>query len=621
VLFNQAAMTLACLRSIIAMVDIAAEIIIIDNASSDQTSQLLTRLDGARITRNVENRHFLHAVNQGAVDARGKALLLLNNDARLRPGTLGRAWQTLMADLQTGAVGGPIVLPDGSLQEAGSIIFSDGTCLGYGRGADPADGAFGFQREVDYASGAFLLIRLPVFQALGGLDTAYAPAYYEETDFCMRLRAAGYRVMYEPGAIIDHFEFASATSTAAALELQRRHHAIFLERHRDTLASAHHTPGTAPLVARMRDAVCGRVLVIEDRVPYPSLGTGYPRAARMLRALLDDGWFVTLYPLVFPTDDKEERRSIFSPRLEVMHGAGESQLGAFLQARAGYYQHIVVCRPHNMLSFLRNSGRGTTAHLIYDAEAVFAEREIARAALAGTPLSETESNDLRVKEMALARSADTVLAVSESEAMLFRSAGCQDVRVLGHALTSQTTQTNHAERQGLLFVGALHDDPSPNVDGLLWFVEQVMPRLDAMIGTDWQLCVAGRADARRVQALQGSRIKVLGRVPDLTSLYAQCRVSIAPMRYAGGIPHKVHEAAAHGLPVVTTPLLARQLGWQHEVSLLAASTDEEFATCCAKLYRDADLWARVQTGAEAALRRDCDESVFVTQVAAMLTPP
>jgi len=621
VLFNQAAMTLACLRSISATVDMAAEIIIVDNASTDETARLLARLDGARITRNVENRHFLHAVNQAATEARGKALLLLNNDATLRPGSLRRAWETLMTDPQTGAVGGPIVLPSGVLQEAGSIIFSDGTCLGYGRGADPADGAFRFQREVDYASGAFLLIRGAVFLALGGLDTAYAPAYYEETDFCMRLRAAGYRVMYEPSASIDHFEFASAVSTAAALELQRRNHAIFLERHRDVLASAHHKPGTAPLVARMRDAVRGRVLVIEDRVPYPSLGTGYPRSARLLRALLNDGWFVTLYPLVFPTDDEEERRTTFSPRLEVIQGAGEGKLGAFLQARSAYYDHIVVCRPHNMQSFLSNNGRNAAAHLIYDAEAVFAEREIARAALAGPPLSEAECNVLREKEMALARSADTVLAVSDSEAALFRSAGCRDVRRLGHALRLEMTQASHSERQGLLFVGALHDDPSPNVDGLLWFVEQVMPRLDAMLGADWQLFVAGRADARRVQALDGARIKVLGRVADLTSLYGDCRVAIAPMRYAGGIPHKVHEAAAHGLPVVATPLLARQLGWRHEEALLAAGTPEEFAQCCARLYRDATLWAQVRAGAEAALQRDCDEGVFVAQIAAILTNP
>ncbi len=617
VLFNQAGMTLACLRSIAATVQQPAEVIIVDNASSDETGRLLTRLDGARIFTNADNRHFLHAANQGAAAATGEAVLLLNNDATLRPGTMQSAWRTLMASPQTGAVGGPIVLPDGTLQEAGSIVFSDGTCLGYGRGADPAAGAFGFQRRVDYCSGAFLLIRRPVFVALGGLDTAFAPAYYEETDFCLRLRQAAYDVVYDPGAIIDHFEFASAASTEAALALQQRHHALFTDRHQQSLQRDHHPPGTNPLFARARDPVSGRVLMIEDRLPHPSLGTGYPRAARLLAALGEENRFVTLYPLVF---DAAEARGAFSPSVEIMHGLGEGGLRSFLAERVGYYDHVVVCRPHNMRAFLRAGGRAFASRLIYDAEAVFAEREIARAALTGIPLMPEAATTLRAEEMALAREADIVLAVSPPEAALFRAAGCADVRVLGHALLPRPTPAPHAERRDLLLVGALHDDPSPNVDGLLWFVEQVMPALDALIGAEWRLRVAGRAEAARVQALAGPRVALLGRVPDLAEIYNACRVVIAPMRYAGGIPHKVHEAAAYGLPVVTTPLLARQLGWRHADELYAAETPSAFAACCAELYQDPAFWMQTRAHALAALERDCNEAAFTATVAGLLRP-
>ena len=91
------------------------------------TGALLDRLEGALIVRNAENRHFVNAVNQAARLAKGEALLLLNNDACLREGTLDAAWSSLLAHVDAGAVGGPIVLPDGTLQEAGSIIWSDGT--------------------------------------------------------------------------------------------------------------------------------------------------------------------------------------------------------------------------------------------------------------------------------------------------------------------------------------------------------------------------------------------------------------------------------------------------------------------------------------------------------------
>jgi GT2 family glycosyltransferase len=618
VLFNQAGMTLECLRSIAATADGATEIIIVDNASTDNTPRLLDRLEGARILRNAENRHFLHAVNQGAAIARGRALLLLNNDATLRPGSLRAALRRLDEEADIGAVGGPIVLPNGRLQEAGSIVFSDGSCLGYGRGGDPEDGAFRFARDVDYCSGAFLLIRRSAFTALGGFDPAFAPAYYEETDFCMRLRAAGYRVVYEPGAAIDHFEFASATSAGSAILQQQRNHAIFRGRHDAVLRNAHHPSDTPALFARMRAGGPGRVLVIDDRVPYPDLGSGAPRASGILRILLEEGWFVTFYPLTFPHEDWAQVRETFPARMEVMLGAGLAGFAAFLDARRGYYDVVVVCRPHNMQTYLREGGHDFCPRLVYDAEAFFAGREIALLALAGTPLPEADSQALAEEECGLARAADIVIAVSSAEAATFREAGCRDVRVLGHAITPRPAMAGHAERRDILFVGRLDDDPSPNVDGLLWFVSAIMPLLDGLIGSDWRLVVAGRSGAERVGALAGPRVVLLGRVADLTPVYAACRVFIAPTRYAAGIPHKVHEAAAHGVPVVATSLLAGQLSWRDGEELLAADGPDAFAQACARLYRDAAAWRRLRESAIEAVLRDCDERRFIAIIRGIL---
>src|SRR5262249_55570905 len=134
VLYNQAELTFECLRSLTRALDVPCEVIIIDNASIDQTSALLSRIDGAKIVRNPHNLHFLRGVNQGAGLARGRHMLLLNNDTRLTPGSIAAAVERLEDEPDLGAVGGRITLLDGKLQEAGSIIWSDGTCVGYGRG-------------------------------------------------------------------------------------------------------------------------------------------------------------------------------------------------------------------------------------------------------------------------------------------------------------------------------------------------------------------------------------------------------------------------------------------------------------------------------------------------------
>src|SRR5262249_1916395 len=154
--------------------------------------------------------HFLLAVNQAAREARGEYLLLLNNDAQLLPGSLAAAIATLESGVDIGAVGARIILLDGMLQEAGSIIWRDGSCLGYGRGDDPFAPMYMFRRDVDYCSGAFLLTPRRVWEQLGGFDEQFKPAYYDETDYCVRLWERGLRVVYEPNAAVLHYEFASS---------------------------------------------------------------------------------------------------------------------------------------------------------------------------------------------------------------------------------------------------------------------------------------------------------------------------------------------------------------------------------------------------------------------------
>ena len=159
------------------------EVIVIDNASTDETPRLLDRVQGARVVRNSANVHFLLAVNQAARLARGDYLLLLNNDAQLQPGSLDAALATLESSPDIGAVGGRIILLDGMLQEAGSIIWRDGSCLGYGRNDDPFAPMYMFRRDVDYCSGAFLLTPRAIWEQLDGFDEAFAP------DLSRRLRS------------------------------------------------------------------------------------------------------------------------------------------------------------------------------------------------------------------------------------------------------------------------------------------------------------------------------------------------------------------------------------------------------------------------------------------------
>jgi GT2 family glycosyltransferase len=125
-----------------------------------------------------------------------------------------------------------------------------------------------FRREVDYCSGAFLMTPRALWERLNGFDAVYSPAYYEEADYCMRLRAAGYRVVYEPAAVVDHYEFGSESQRGDAVLASRRNRKIFRERHAETLRSIHLPPAEANILAGRACRARKRLLMIDNEIPF-----------------------------------------------------------------------------------------------------------------------------------------------------------------------------------------------------------------------------------------------------------------------------------------------------------------------------------------------------------------
>lgn len=347
VLHNKAALTLTCLRSIANTVGSGVEVIIVDNNSTDETRALLGAVVGATVILNEENRHFLLACNQAAEYAKGEYLLLLNNDAQLLPRALDSALRVFKTESRVGAVGGKIILPNGALQEAGSIVWQDGSCLGYGRGDDPNAPQYNFRRDVDYCSGAFLLTPLPLFRQLGGFDTQFAPAYYEETDYCLRLNELGYRVIYEPAVSILHYEFGSS-STEQGLQLIELNQKLFANKHCETLSKHWAYKPEHVIHARSKKSVGPRILYVDDRIPHAALGSGFPHANRIVWSCVNIGASITFFPTAATNESWAEVYHDLPREAEIMLGGNASTMSDFIRQRPGYYDIILVSRPHNM---------------------------------------------------------------------------------------------------------------------------------------------------------------------------------------------------------------------------------------------------------------------------------
>ena len=612
VLFNQARLSLLCLQALIENADIPYELIIVDNASSDDTVLLLDRINNVKLIRNHENLGFVKAVNQGATRVETEYIVLLNNDAFIEPGAFSAALRTLQEEPNAGAVGGRIHSLDGKLQEAGSIIWRDGSCIGYGRGECPEDGAYRFRRDVDYCSGAFLMFTAKEFVNSGGFDENFSPAYFEETDFCLRLRLQGLRVIYEPLAIIRHYEFASLSDTNSVNRLQSKNQKYFYRKHTDFLTKQRESNARQVLHARTANKF-HNLLIIDDVVPHSSMGSGYPRSRCIVKLLSTLPINITFYPLVYPVDNWDAVYRTIPSNVEVVLNKGISGLNDFLTERAGFYQYVMISRATNMSIFSKVyqslPEQARNFKMVYDAEAVLAGREVLRRQVQGERLSEQEVSEAYSKELSLSDKASTVIAVSAAEEKLFRDYGHNRTVVLGHGIRPKEYQATPSNRNGLLFVGSLKHENSPNVDSVLWFSCNVFPLIEKEI-PEIDLQIVGATGAQSLATVERQNIVFKGRLEEICDMYRSCRIFIAPTRFAAGIPHKVHEAAANGIPAIVTSLLAAQLGWKHEQEILVADSPDRFAEECIRLYRDTELWKSLVTTAQASVRRDCSESRF-----------
>jgi GT2 family glycosyltransferase len=597
--------TVLCLESLAAApVGPSFEVIVVDDASPDDTPGVLPLVEGIEVLRPQANVGFLRACNLGARHARGRWLVLLNNDTEVTPHWLDALLEAATLEPGVGAVGARLVYPDGRLQEAGGVIWSNASGWNFGRFEDPDGYLYRVRRDVDYCSAACLLVETALWNELGGFDELFVPAYYEDTDLCFRIRRAGKRVLYAPDCVVVHHEGVShGTDTGTGGKRhQVKNRQVFSVRWSAALRHQYpEDPGR--LLLRARDRRAGsRVVIFEHRVPEPDMDSGSVRMSRLIQLLRELGYVIHFVPA------DGARREPYASALEadgveICAGPGPSR-DAYLECLGPEVALAIVARPDvgewAAPLVWRTCPR---AVVLYDMVDGHGRRERRRAELEADEAAERRAVRYERLERSLGSSCDAVICVTEHDRTYMEDLVGRPVQtyVLGNVHGMVEEPAPFAGREGLLFVGG-YDHP-PNVDAAAFLVAEVLPLVREQLG-HVPLTLAGSSPPEAVRALAGNGILVPGWLPDLSPLYRTSRVMVAPLRYGAGMKGKVGESLSRGLPTVTTPDGVEGLDVEHGEQILVGRDAAELAGHIAALYGDRERWEAISRAGRQHVERN-----------------
>lgn len=594
--------TRACLESIQAAgAGVPFEVVLVEDASGEVDMDRFASVPGLRYKRNDTNLGFLRSVNAALPELRGEYVHLLNNDTTVRLGWLDGLLRSFAIFQDCGIAGSMLVYPDGRLQEAGGIIWSDGSGCNLGRDGDASDPAHASVREVDYVSGASIMLRTAVFRDLDGFDERYAPAYYEDTDLAFRLRERGLRTYYQPGSVVVHQEGLSHGTDVGGggKAWQARNHQVFRERWAAELQRAQVAPGEHVQLARSRAQLKKMVLVVDALPPHTDVDAGSRAMWQFMRQLWLHGLEVKFWS--HQREDDQRYLDLLSMHaIEVAgNGTGGRAFEGWLQANGRYLDYVVLSRPHVASDTINDVRRHSNARILYYGHDVHhlrlqREREVLgdggdAGGVAMKMMQEMERRIWADADLVLYPSVEETACVREWQQAKGARGAAATIPLFAYeapAPLPEAAQDVLRGRDTVLFVGGFQH--APNADGIVWFAEEVWP-LVRRERAGLRLVVIGANPSERMLALAGDGIEVTGAVSEsgLMAAYARARAVVVPLRFGAGMKGKVLEAMHLGVPCITTSVGAQGLG---DAACLAVADDAPGMVDAIVRAADDDAW-------------------------------
>jgi glycosyltransferase involved in cell wall biosynthesis len=515
----------------------------------------------------------------------------LNNDTIVKDGWLSALMDTFAEEPQAGVVGSKLVYPDARLQEAGGIIWRDASGWNFGKSDDPEKPEYNYLREVDYCSAAALMIPKSLFQSVGGFDSRYAPAYYEDTDLSFKVRRAGYKVLYQPLSEVIHYEGATggtdlATGTKKHQDINR---STFAKRWAVELMAK---PASGDLTF-LREPPPGRknILVIDHHLPMPDRDSGSLRMFQILKLLHELGHRVTFIPdnlaNIRPYTGELQKRGI-----EVVYHPYIKKVRDYLISHGSDFDVVVLSRCDFARKHITDVRLfAPQSRIIFDTVDLHFLREESEARLTRDHEVRRKAQETQQLEYELIDQSDETWTVSNVEQQLLQEKWPnKSIQLVSNIVDVPGSKTPFALRRDWLFIGGFQH--RPNIDAVLFFVQRIYPLVSEHLG-DAKFYIIGEKAPPEIVALATDRIIVTGLQTDVRPFFDSVKLSVAPLRFGAGVKGKINQSMAFGVPVVATSLGVEGTPLSDREEILVADEPEDFARALIELYESEELWKRL----------------------------
>ncbi len=590
---NKFEITYFCLCALqFAFNDTTFEVIVVDDGSTDQTADIDDFVEGIQVVRHKTALGFVTSCNDGAALARGEFVMMLNNDTEVTTRWLDELVSVFRNFNNVGLAGSKLLYPDGHLQEAGGIVWNSGNPWNVGRNANAADPSFNYLRQTDYVSGAAIMLPMELWKQLGGFSAEFAPAYFEDTDLAMKVRAAGHTVAYVPASTVYHFEGQSAgTSVASGMKRFQEVNRPKFKRKWVRAYGNHGTEGVRPDREKDRN-VAFRALFVDQHVPFVDNDAGSYAAFQEIRLFQSQGAKVTFLPRNLAWMD---RHTLALQRIgvECLYAPFVMDFAGYIQDHAADYDVIYITRykiGEQVIPAIRSVAPKTK--IVLNIADLHFLRELREAAAGNANYSIEQAEATRDAELAVVRSSDLTFSYSDIELAVIEShisSGAITAR-MPWIVETKTLPRTFEKTKDILFLGGFGHPP--NEQAVKFFVKDVLPLVRDRI-PDACFNVVGSNAPESIKALESDSVRIMGYLPDLDDAFASNRIFVAPLLAGAGLKGKVLEAISRGVPSVLSPVAVEGSGLTNGNDCLVARTAQEWADAVVSLYTDKKLWERI----------------------------